>query len=62
MKKVIIKFVSVVLLLSSLIAILVIPASATAEKPDGGSILYKSHLGTEKTAYFILEEKAMINF
>lgn len=49
MKKVIIKFVSAVLILSSLIAILVIPTSASADYPDGGTLYFENKNGTEKT-------------
>ena len=48
-KKLWTRIITCVLLVATLLSIAIIPASATADYPDGGTIYYEDHNGTKKT-------------
>ena len=58
MKTTIIKLLSVVLLISSLISILVIPSYAAPAYPDGKTCTTYDHLGSEKKAIFYFRRRS----
>ena len=57
-KKMIGKIIACVLLMATLLSIVIIPASAAPEYPDGGTYTTYDHLGSEKKAVFYFRRRS----